>query len=337
MKSSHPALIGAFVLGAIILSVAGVLIFGAGGLIEDRMFFSLYFDGSVKGLRAGSPVTFRGVPIGKVNDVSVRVGEKREDFRVLVEIETSPEAMVPVDGQGMLQRFNRYNLVDGLVERGLRARLQTQSFVTGVLAIDFDFYPNKPARLIGGKLRYKELPTVPSSIDELAKAVGDLPFKRLVDNAIGAIDSFNQLVQAPELKRSLANLDTSLETIRDLTAKLDQKLLPMMEEVTLAVQDGRQLMASLESEVRPVSSNLQKLADAAEQTMKSADRTLKNVDQTLGTVDQVVGPDSELHYELNRTLRELGAAARSLRILLDELEQRPDMLLRGRQDEGDAS
>ncbi len=337
MKSSHPALIGAFVLGAIILSVAGVLIFGAGGLIEDRMFFSLYFDGSVKGLRAGSPVTFRGVPIGKVNDVSVRVGEKREDFRVLVEIETSPEAMVPVDGQGMLQRFNRYNLVDGLVERGLRARLQTQSFVTGVLAIDFDFYPNKPARLIGGKLRYKELPTVPSSIDELAKAVGDLPFKRLVDNAIGAIDSFNQLVQAPELKRSLANLDTSLETIRDLTAKLDQKLLPMMEEVTLAVQDGRQLMASLESEVKPVSSNLQKLADAAEQTMKSADRTLKNVDQTLGTVDQVVGPDSELHYELNRTLRELGAAARSLRILLDELEQRPDMLLRGRQDEGDAS
>ena len=56
MKKANPAAVGAFVLGAIALVIVGVIALGSGDLFRETQRYVLFFDGSVNGLTAGSPV-----------------------------------------------------------------------------------------------------------------------------------------------------------------------------------------------------------------------------------------------------------------------------------------
>ena len=68
----NKALIGAFVVGAVVLAVMGVLILGGGEFLKKKLTFVMYFDRSVKGLKVGAPVVFEGVEVGTVKEVAVR-------------------------------------------------------------------------------------------------------------------------------------------------------------------------------------------------------------------------------------------------------------------------
>ena len=70
-KQANKTLIGGFVVGAIVLVTAGILIFGSGNFFSERPVFVMFFEGSVSGLNVGAPVTFRGVKIGTVKEISL--------------------------------------------------------------------------------------------------------------------------------------------------------------------------------------------------------------------------------------------------------------------------
>ena len=70
--SANPKLIGAFVLGAIILIIGALIVLGGGKFFQRTTLVVMYFQGSVAGLSAGSPVNFRGVSVGQVTNVSIR-------------------------------------------------------------------------------------------------------------------------------------------------------------------------------------------------------------------------------------------------------------------------
>ena len=84
-RKPNPALLGAFVVGAVILAVVGLVIFGGGKFFRSTQSWVAYFDESIKGLAVGAPVTFRGVKVGAVTDVKVVVdpksGRKRSTSR----------------------------------------------------------------------------------------------------------------------------------------------------------------------------------------------------------------------------------------------------------------
>jgi paraquat-inducible protein B len=87
-KHANPTLIGIFVAGAIGLIVAGILIISGGKLLLiDKTNYVLYFQGSVKGLNIGSPVSFRGVNVGTVTNIQLVVDEEAVDVRIPVIIE----------------------------------------------------------------------------------------------------------------------------------------------------------------------------------------------------------------------------------------------------------
>src|SRR6266513_856271 len=73
-RKASPAMIGAFVVGAVALALGGILLFGSGRLFKHASTFVMFFPGDVSGLNVGAPVKFKGVEIGSVSDVQLRFG-----------------------------------------------------------------------------------------------------------------------------------------------------------------------------------------------------------------------------------------------------------------------
>src|SRR4029434_2161921 len=161
----NPTMIGAFVVGAIVLVVAGVLLFGGGKFFTEKQPYVLFFDSSVEGLNVGAPVTFRGVQIGQITQISAIANPQTFDLIIRVKIEIV-RGVVKVGAEG--QRFQDLRQrVEGLIQRGARASLRMQSFVTGLLYVAIDFYPGTPIKLLGLDPAYTELPTIPSDMDQM--------------------------------------------------------------------------------------------------------------------------------------------------------------------------
>ena len=117
--------IGAFVLGAIVLLVAAVLVLGAGKFFTKKHTYITYFVGSVKGLNLGSPVTFRGVKVGEVTDISIVADPTSKDDRLKIPVIFD---LVPGKFKGTKPEFQRdpKAIEIAVKELGLRTQLQTR-------------------------------------------------------------------------------------------------------------------------------------------------------------------------------------------------------------------
>ena len=104
-KQANTKLIGGFVVGAIVLTVAGILLFGSGKFFSHQRKFVLFFEDSVKGLNIGSAVDFRGVNIGKVKDIKVVVA--KDDFSLLIPvfIEIDPDRITFESAESKLRQL----------------------------------------------------------------------------------------------------------------------------------------------------------------------------------------------------------------------------------------
>jgi paraquat-inducible protein B len=93
-KQSNPTLIGAFVIGAVVLLVVAVLVFGGSELLVEKQRVVAYFPGSVKGLRTGASVTFRGVRVGYVNEIQIQTDVNTLESQIQVKMELLAESRV---------------------------------------------------------------------------------------------------------------------------------------------------------------------------------------------------------------------------------------------------
>jgi len=204
---ANKTVIGIFVVGALVLLMVAIAVFGSGELFKRTNKFVLYFDGSVKGLAVGAPVMFRGVSIGTIKDISLIYDANAGTITlpVIVEIEQGRIKGAP--------SFGELGGVKKLIALGLRANLEVQSFLTGQLMISFDFYPDKPAKLRGIVKGYPELPTLPTSPD-MFETLENLPIKEIAKNLDAAVQGINKLINSSEIPRSLYDLQNTLQETR---------------------------------------------------------------------------------------------------------------------------
>lgn len=205
-KTTSKTVTGLFVVGALVLLIIGIMVFGSGVLFKRTIRFVLYFDGSIKGLSIGAPVMFRGVSIGVVKDISLIYDPKVGTIMlpVIVEIEEGRIKGAP--------NFGEWGGDKKMIALGLRGKLEVYSFLTSQLMISFDFYPDKPAQLRGILKLYPELPTLPISPDIFA-LMDEIPIKEIAKNLEATTKGINRLVNSSDLERSLYELrDTLQET-----------------------------------------------------------------------------------------------------------------------------
>lgn len=293
-RKASPAYIGAFVVGAVILAVVGVLIFGSGSYFKERYEYVAFFSGSIKGLNVGAPVELRGVKVGTVKDINLEVDVADGlTFRIPVLLEYEPERI----SRGTAE-VEPYKYFDQLIERGLRAQLQLQSVVTGQLMVALDFHPDKPAVLMGGYGEYREIPTIPTTKEELTKTLANIPFEELFNRLLSTVASIEELVSSGEITKSL-------------------------QSIQMVMKDTRKLVNNVDEQIVPLSTNL-------EQATIAARNMVEQVDKTLVLVEDILAEDSAPRLKINEALEEFAGAARSMRLLVDYLQRHPEALLRGK-------
>jgi paraquat-inducible protein B len=317
-KKANTTIIGGFVVGAVALFAAGVLIFGTGKFLSERATFVMFFGGSVDGLNVGSPVLFRGVRVGEVTDVFLRFDPADMSTNIPVYVELVPNKIVRVRGKAAPEKY-----IQMLVERGMRAQLQVQSMVTSQLMVNFDFHPDKPIKLVGIETEYPEIPTIPSSFEELSKRIKDLPLDELINKLLLTVEGIERKVNSPELDKSITSLNEGVKDVRKLVRNIDGQVGPLTSSIEKFVKNLQNTMKNADSKIEQLASNIEKTSDAGRATLKTAEKTL-------ASIESMTAENSTLRYILADTLDQLSAAARSIRVMADYLERHPEALLRGK-------
>jgi paraquat-inducible protein B len=330
-KHANPTLIGSFAVGAIALVAGALMIFGGRQFFAEHHRFVTYFQGSVKGLRVGSNVVFRGVRIGYVTDIHLVGDPKMTDFSIPVTFEVLPGAIGVKKNGGIVQAMASSvgATAQTLVAAGLRAQLDVESFVTGQLIINLDMHPEQPAVFRGVNPPYPEIPSIPSGIqmalEKLQKFLtviqNEVPVEQIVGELQGVLHGLNRLANSPDLEASLAGLNRLVNGAD--TQRLPASFNGVLAELRGAVADTRRLLGQANQKIEPLAASL-------DQTLGQLNRTLAGGEKLFGSAGDELRADSEVAYQLKTTLRELETAARSLRNLTDYLEQHPESLIRGK-------
>jgi paraquat-inducible protein B len=323
VKRPSPGLIGAFVLGALALVVAAVLFFSAGSLREKRIEAVSFFDGSVAGLRVGAPVTFRGVPVGEVKSLGVRVNPRTGASIIQVNMALVPD-MVTVYGAAPADYAA---LVPSLVRDGLTAQLVTQSFVTGMLSIELAFRPGARVSRIGDTA-LPEVPTVPGDLEALAKQLQAVDVAGLAQAAQRTLAAVDALVSSPELRQSMRELPETLRAARRTLAAVDAlvsnpELGQAMQELPKTLRAASRTLDTLDREAAGSSAALQETLTAVRQTVQTADATLRDA-RTL------VDPRGHTAVQVQRAVDDLAATSARLRNIAERVDRDPSVLVRGR-------
>lgn len=230
---------------------------------ESKIFrLAMAFDESVRGLQPGAPVDFRGIEVGEVIDLHARIDPVSRKTIIMVDVNLYPERMRALTRGKHKPETNSPRELDLLVEKGLRARLQTGNLLTGQLYVALDFVPEAPRARVDWSSKTPVLPTVPSSLQSLqqtlasiAGKVDRLPFDRIGSNLEQTLASANDLILrldrslAPEAASTLAEARKTLQTLDKLLAAdapLQHDTRSAMREVAKAAQAFRVLADYLE-------------------------------------------------------------------------------------------
>ncbi len=253
--------------------------------------YLLFFSGSVRGLSIGAPVMLKGIDIGRVLDIQLQFNVADDQFQIPVLIEVEPDR-IAIQGD---ERLEETQMVNRLVDSGLRGQLKSGSLLTGQLYVDLDVYPEAKTEKVAHYGGYQVIPTLPAQLEALTTKLTNILDKLetipldqigrdLAETAAGA----NALVNAPELKQSIVELEGTLAAVRATAGQLNDRVAPELVE------------------------------------------TLRQTTVAFRSMDQTIAASSPTMIEMERMFREISAASRSLRLLTDYLERHPEALLQGK-------
>lgn len=274
------------------------------GPYKQRVYYVASFEGSVKGLKAGTPVRYRGIKVGAVKRVLiaelVRAAEldptipKGGAIPVLFYLE--PARLSLPDTKESLD-FLR-GVIENGATKGLRATIGGGTLLAGTKVIELDYFPDLPDATYGEFEGYQTIPSTVTGLSGIERKLSAL------------LDKFNGL----PLEQTVGSMNLVL-------TELNQTLKALHE-----ILDNRNL--------RTVPGELQQTLEALRKILE--DEGIREIPEeikdTLAAAQFQLQGDSPQVYQLGRTLKEVESAARALREFLDLLEVKPESLIRGKSD-----
>jgi paraquat-inducible protein B len=284
-----------------------------------KIKFIIFFDSSIRGLSLGAPVEFKGIKVGSVLDVRLEFDRGSTSFRIPVLIELEPQRIV-VRGNKETGASNQ--MLNNLVERGLRARLQTGSLLTSQLYVELDMHPGSPINLRGSDTPYPELPTLPTSnfsvitqsAEDLLAKLNAIDIKAvtsvLIDTietanstmhtADKAISNANTLISAPGIPKAIDDIQIALNNFKNITQKVNDSNL--ISSTTKTIDSADKTISNANTlisapgiseaieDIRIALKNLKNITQEVDDSnlIASATKTVKSVDKTINDANQIL-------------------------------------------------
>lgn len=321
-RRANPTVIGAFVVGALALLIIGV-VFLSPGVGEDRERYQLYFNGSVKGLDVGAPVLVKGVRVGSVRDVSLRMDTNADNHQIGY---VAP-VIIELSRRHLLSQNSTDADIGDLIDKGLRAQLELDSLVTQKMFIKLDFLPGTQVRLYtSGDTSLQEIPTVQTSWQSLQASIEDVDIAQLVAQTASTLESIHQILSGPEIVQIIHTLEQSLNSINVLVTGLEKDRELLSENLQLTLNETRATFAAARKTLQQADQMLQ----GGNAVVGDARDLVERIDGVVANLDTLTGENSPTVYRAEVALDEITDTAQAMRRFLEMLERKPNALIHGR-------
>jgi phospholipid/cholesterol/gamma-HCH transport system substrate-binding protein/paraquat-inducible protein B len=317
--------LGIFVLSAVAIGVAAIVVLGAGTLLQKRFVVETYMDESIQGLDVGAPVKYRGVKVGelsKVEFVTTAYGVQSAQIRLLMNFH--PEASPRVIQAGPTAAIQE------LSEKGMRIRLASAGLTGGVyLELDMMDPQEHPPIPITWEPQYPYMPSVQSTgarltthVETILEHIEKMRLDQIAEKVTLLLNDMDKLMKTFEpavadIRQLAVNADGLVKDTRKVvTDDIGKKLSSL-------VASTREL---LDKEVTPAFKSLRTSSDRLPGTFDKVDGTLEKIGGTLRRIDRTLAEDSG---SLDEAMDNLRVMTQDLRELTGQVKRYPATVLFG--------
>jgi paraquat-inducible protein B len=333
---------------------------------QDRLYYTLYFNGSLRGLAEKAPVEFQGIRVGQVEKIKLHLDPKSLDVRIPVLISIEPQRF-----SEELRLPEAPVFMEKLVERGMRAKLENGNLLTGQMFVGLSFDEKAKPETITKSQFYDVFPTSPTPVQELSKMASGI-----ADDLKATLGGVRGFMESGQLDKTVSNANKVLlateatmteakKAVLDARAvlqQIDTKTLPgvssdlnkvtsdlskTLDQVSANVD---KVSSSLDSSLKTVTGDLDKVSNTLNQSLVSLtgtakqagtdfnrssnefDKTLQRLQTSLTHLDRLLAQNSPTQYQLTEMMDEVTAMSRSVRALTETLQRQPEALIRGKKD-----
>lgn len=315
-----PAAIGMFVIAASIIAVAAIMIFGAAKFFAKTETFISFFSESVNGLDVGAPLKYKGVKIGKVEGIFISSSKNIKESSVSVVYSIDIEQLRRKTG-ATVKNYDEW--FDEQIAEGLRAKLNYQSIVTGMLYIELDFIAGKGDKfeLKYGGTRFKEIPAAKSGLSELAKGLEKTmtDIAKIDFNAIGK----NLNTALVKVGEKLDSLDTKAINDNAVSALKSIDALAQNKDLQTALKKLDSLLGNYDLLVDDVRAELKKFSGKGISLFEHADEAVQNI-------NTIVAPQSPFRYQLAILLKSMNDSMNYISNFAEYLQRNPNSIITGK-------
>ncbi len=326
------AIIGLFVLGAIALVCFSVILLGSGSYNYEKRSFVLFFNSTLRGLTVGSPVYYNGVRVGKVTSMHISTVNNQVAFDtpVIIEIEQIPSIGNSQSMPDLVEYLSDEEIVRTLIKNGLRAKLSTLSFITGLLVVDLAMEPNAPP-VDPDSLKpfhgIPQLPTIPSGLDSLLSDFSNIPIEPLSEKTLDLLTNVTKITEnvkdsdiIEQLTKTLKTLDNTLLEYQKLAENINKNLESTINNTLLEYQKLAE----------NVNHHFDDTIGAFNESLDHSTKTIQSINTIAEKVSALLNTNSSLMQQLFLTMSSFQDAANSITSLARTLQRNPEAIIFGK-------
>ena len=344
MKTPGYFVIGIFVISAVAIAAATTVVLGVGALFQDKIIIETYFEESIQGLEVGSPIKFRGVQVGKVDQITFVNQTYPTDKRyIMVRIALNAKPLVK---QYKQDEALMKKVLQQQIEKGLRIRLSFQG-ITGAAYLETDFFdPEQSKQLeITWTPRNIYIPSIPSTITQFSDTMERI-MKRLEQINIEAITgglertvaALSKTTEGLDLKGITEQTEKLVEEVRQTNQHI-QKVIDK-DQVKSILADAAKTTATtrqiVERTEKPLTKFAKDLPEATEQLRSltkslqtsTADlpEVLERLNKTLRRIDNIV---SAKQQDVEVSIENFRRASENLKDITENAKKYPSQVIFG--------